>query len=249
MEAGDVDARKRLPTARARPAAARSPLRSVHLFADLSAERVAAIAQLCSWRTWQAGETVLNHLEAGDEVFFLVEGKARASVYSLTGKSVSFCELTGGEMFGEYAAIDGGPRSASIEAVSKCVIGCMPGASFRALLQSEPSLAMKLLHQCVGKIRALSTRIYEFSTLAVSNRIHAEILRLARLAEAADGSSEINPVPTHAEIASRTSTHREAVTRELNRLVRAGVVERRGRTLWVKDVARLAHLVHEATGE
>lgn len=248
MEAGDVAARKRSP-ARARREGPRSRLQAVKLFADLPAERVSAIEQLCIWRTCDAGETILNHLEASDEVCFLVEGKARASVYSLAGKSVSFCDIDAGEMFGEYAAIDGGPRSASIEAMTTCVIGSLPGASFRQLLRSEPSLALKLLHQCVGKIRVLSTRIYEFSTLAVSNRIHAEILRLARLAEASDGSAHISPAPTHAEIASRTSTHREAVTRELNRLVRDGVVERRGRTLSVKDVSRLARLVHAATGE
>jgi predicted transcriptional regulator len=57
------------------------------------------------------------------------------------------------------------------------------------------------------------------------------------------------PAPTHVEIASRVSTHREAVTRELNRLSRIGIIERRGGTLMVKDVTRLAEMVHDATGE
>jgi len=49
---------------------------------------------------------------------------------------------------------------------------------------------------------------------------------------------------THAEIASRTSTHREAVTRELNRLAKLGIIEQRNRMLFVKDVSRLRALVH-----
>ena len=67
-----------------------------------------------------------------------------------------------------------------------------------------------------------------FSTLAVSNRIQAELLRLASLAPRAGKSARIAPAPTHTDIASRVSTHREAVTRELNRLSRAGLIERAG---------------------
>jgi CRP/FNR family cyclic AMP-dependent transcriptional regulator len=248
MERGETTAR-RTAAGRSRLSALQSPLRALSIFADWPAHKLAAVEQLCAWRRYGAGETILNHLEANDDVFFLVDGKARASIYSVGGKSVTFCDLSGGEMFGEYAAIDGGPRSASIEAMSACYVGSMPGTSFRALLRNEPTLTLTLLQQCVGKIRTLSTRIYEFSTLAVSNRIQAEVLRLARLTEATDGSAEIGPVPTHADIASRTSTHREAVTRELNRLARAGLIERRGRVLRVPDVERLACLVHQATGE
>ncbi len=47
------------------------------------------------------------------------------------------------------------------------------------------------------------------------------------------------PEPTHTEIASRISTRREAVSRELNQLSRAGVVQRRSGTLVVRDVERL----------
>jgi CRP/FNR family cyclic AMP-dependent transcriptional regulator len=101
----------------------------------------------------------------------------------------------------------------------------------------------------VMKIRALTTRVYEFSTLAVNNRIQAELLRLANLASKDGKSARIVPAPTHVEIASRVSTHREAVTRELSRLSRIGIIERTGADLIVKDIERLSEMVHDATGE
>lgn len=110
-------------------------------------------------------------------------------------------------------------------------------------------MAQALLPQLVTKIRALTTRVYEFSTLAVKNRIQAELLRLANLACTEGKSARIVPAPTHVEIASRVSTHREAVTRELNRLCKIGITERQGSALLVKDIERLAEMVHEATGE
>ena len=167
----------------------------------------------------------------------------------MAGKAVSFRELGPGEVFGEYPAIDRGPRSASVEAHTRCLVATLPGAAFRELIETQPVVALAMLPQLVTKIRALTTRVYEFSTLAVSNRIQAELLRLATLG-AKDGKVAcIAPAPTHTEIASRVSTHREAVTRELTRLSRIGLIERQRNALLVKDVDRLAKLVHEATGE
>ena len=92
-------------------------------------------------------------------------------------------------------------------------------------------------------------RVYELSTLQVSVRIQAELLREANLASQNGKSARIVPAPTHADIANRISTNREAVTREINRLVEIGIIERRTDSLWVGDIERLAQMIHEATGE
>ena len=61
-----------------------------------------------------------------------------------------------------------------------------------------------------------------------------------------DGPSvEIAHPPTHADIASRVSTRREAVTKELSRLADTGVIERRGKSLVVPDVSRLERMIDE----
>jgi CRP/FNR family transcriptional regulator, cyclic AMP receptor protein len=54
---------------------------------------------------------------------------------------------------------------------------------------------------------------------------------------------------THAELASRLSTHREAVTRELAELARLGVIERSGNDLVIPDVEALERLVADVDRE
>ncbi len=71
------------------------------------------------------------------------------------------------------------------------------------------------------------------------------LLRLAREHDHADNRVEISPVPTHADIASRVSTHREAVTRELNGLVQSGLLEKKKRTLTVTNMLQLMKMVEE----
>jgi CRP/FNR family cyclic AMP-dependent transcriptional regulator len=247
---GQIFAEVRMETmTQARSTASGQSLEKVAIFADLSPESLARIQKQCSWRRYDPGESIVDYLDASNDVYLIIAGEARASIYSVDGKAITFTDLGPGEMFGEYAAIDGAPRSATIEARTSCHVASMSGGTFRELLMKEPSLMLTLLERFVGKIRTLTTRVYEFSALAVNNRIQAELLRIAKLAQKSGKSVRIGSAPTHSEIASRISTHREAVTRELNRLSRLGVIERQGSALVVKDVDRLAEMVHEMTGE
>jgi CRP/FNR family transcriptional regulator, cyclic AMP receptor protein len=115
-------------------------------------------------------------------VFFIASGQTIVTIYSVAGKAISFRSLGPGDIFGEYAAIDGERRSASVEARSSCLIASMPANEFRKLLETEPVVALAVLKGLVRNVRSLTQRIYEFSTLAVNNRIQAELLRLASLA-------------------------------------------------------------------
>ncbi len=230
-------------------AKAQSSLVGIAILARLSPKALEDVQKRCTFRRCEPGESIVDYLDQSDEVFFIISGEVRVTIYSLAGKVVSFRELGPGEVFGEYPAIDRGPRSAGVEARTSCLVATLPGAAFRELIEREPVVALAMLPQLVTKIRALTTRVYEFSTLAVSNRIQAELLRLASLGAKDGKGARIAPVPTHTEIASRVSTHREAVTRELARLARIDLVAREKNALVVKDLERLAEMVHAATGE
>jgi len=58
--------------------------------------------------------------------------------------------------------------------------------------------------------------------LPMKVRLHAELLRLAR--RQPDGLLSIEPPPTHQDLAVRIGSQREAVSKELARLSRLGVV-------------------------
>jgi CRP/FNR family transcriptional regulator, cyclic AMP receptor protein len=222
-------------------------LGKVAAFKELSPQALDRIGRRCAWRRYQPGEIIVSHLDQSDDVFFAIAGQARVSLYSAHGHAIDFCDLGSGDMFGEVAAIDGAPRSASVEARTECLIASISAAAFGEALRNEPMLTEALIRYLATKVRELTTRVYEFSALPVRNRIHAELLRLTRLSARQGRSATIAAMPTHAEIASRTSTHREAVSRELSRLARNNVIERRGRSLVVKDVDRLAAMVHEVS--
>jgi CRP-like cAMP-binding protein len=224
-------------------------LHSIALLASLPDERLAAVERLCRWHQRDTGQSLITYRDPSTDVYFLTAGKVRAVIYSAAGKAVAFRDHGPGDTFGELAAVDGRSRSASIEALEPCTIASLGASAFRRVLQDEPLVAQELMVHLTRLVRILTDRVYEFSTLAVSNRIQAELLRLSRGAEQADGSALISPAPLQADIAERISTHREAVAREFSRLASVGVVARRGKALLITDVKRLARMVSEASEE
>ena len=227
---------------------AEGTLAGVGLFVGLEPHEVDELGRQCTWRRHAAGHEVVGHNEPSTAVDFVVEGGVRAAVFTASGKQVSFREIGRAEFFGELAASDGQTRSATIVATHDFLIASMSAEAFsRTLAEFVPASQAMLVH-LTAQVRALSERVVEFTALAVNNRIHAELLRLARDHATADNEAEIDNPPTHAEIASRVATHREAVTREMNFLDRAGVIERHTGKLIIRDVGRLAGMVEKVLG-
>ncbi len=224
-------------------------LGGIELFKHLPPDDLEALAKRCRWRRHTAGQRIVGHMDETRDVFFIVKGKIRAIIYSLSGKEVTFRDISAGDMFGEFSAIDGQPRSANVIALMDSLIASMPADVFWDVLRSYPMVAEATLKRLTNQLRVLSERVFEFSTLTVKNRIHAELLRLARDHMRGENTAAISPAPTHAHIASRVSTHREAVTRELNDLARAGLIERRHGVLIIRDVNHLIRMVREVVGQ
>jgi CRP/FNR family cyclic AMP-dependent transcriptional regulator len=91
--------------------------------------------------------------------------------------------------------------------------------------------------------------VIELSTLGVQNRIHAELLRLARASGVTGRKARIDPAPKHADIASQVSTYREQVTRELSALNRQGLLAKDGAALLLLDVPQLERMVTEVRSQ
>ncbi len=224
-------------------------LSGIELFDGLEISDRDALARSCRWKRYAAHQYIIGHQDETNDVYFIVSGRVRVTIFSPSGKEVSFADLPAGRSFGEMSAIDGAPRSATVIALSDTVLASMSAEAFRGVLYDHPDVAAKMMQYLVGLVRRLSDRVVEFSVLAVRNRIHAELLRLARDQGQDGDTAVITPAPTHADIASRVSTHREAVTRELNALARDDLIGRGDGGLVIKDLARLAQLVETGLQE
>ncbi|CAN2534801.1 hypothetical+protein [Methylocapsa aurea] len=221
-------------------------LARVSLFRSLPAEEIAQLDARCVWRRAQEKECILNYKDDSADIYFVAYGDVRVSIQSVAGKDLMLRVIKEGEFFGELSALDGKPRSAAIHAITDTVIARMSPTTFREVIHRYPEVCDRVLETLTSEVRRLTTRVNEFTNLDVRGRIHAELLRLARSDAGGENRGVISPVPTHAEIAARVSTHREAVTRELNRMERAGLLERRRGAFVLLDLAELSTSVEAA---
>jgi len=224
-------------------------LRRIALFEGLSEQRLGLLAQQCLWHSVEAGKPLLLRAEQQGDVFLLVSGRVRVTTYSANGRQVTFRDSEAGEHFGDIAAIDGGPRSADVVTLLPSVLASLDRAAFLGLLREEPLVAERVMQRLASLVRQLSERVIDLSTLGVQNRLHAELLRLARAAGVAHNQARLEPAPRHAALAGQISTNREQVTRELNVLARSGVLQKDGKALLVADVARLEAMVSQVRGD
>jgi CRP-like cAMP-binding protein len=215
------------------------------LFRSLEPELIRRLDSQCIWKRARADEWVLNFEDDSVDLFFVAYGRLRVTIRPVSGGEIILRDIADGEYFGELAAIDGRPRSAGVMAMTDSVIARMTPAVFRETVHSYPDVCDQLLALLATQVRTLAIRVRELSTFDVRHRIYSELLRLARADQGAN-ETKIAPPPTHAEIAARVGTHREAVTRELKRLERDGLIERRRGALVLLKPSELSARIEKA---
>lgn len=221
----------------------------IDLFKPLSDEQRRVLASQCAWATYGPHIEILGEGENSTDIFFVAEGEVSAKSYSASGREVTLNTIGRGKMFGEFSAVDGQPRSASIITLTNATIARMNSQAFREFLAQHPGVALLFAEHLVAKIRLLSHRVFEFSTLSASNRIRAELLRMCGQQTNVCGAISIDPAPSHYELATRLSTHREAVSRELSFLASRKVIELGRRRIRVLDFERLVALAESQEAE
>jgi len=214
-------------------------LRVIALFEELSDAELARIAASCSTKTYEKNAQILGDQDLTTDVFFILAGSVRTNSVSPKGREVIYSELSVGYIVGEFSAIDGKPRSSAVFALSDCVVSRMPAKAFFELLRGNGVVSTKLVELLVAKIRSMSERVFEVSALSVRERLRRELLRLAAGGERQGRRVVIKPSPTHYDIAAHIGSHREAVTREFNRLEAAKLLDVSRRQITILDLERL----------
>lgn len=210
-------------------------LGGIALFESLDEAEIRRLETRCRWRRYRDGERVLDSGSTSRDVYFVASGAVSIVNFSLSGKEVTLATAKAGSYFGELAAIDNQPRSASVVSVEDSLLAIMPAQTFIDLLNSRAEVTFQVAKRLAEIVRLSDQRIMELSTLAATQRVYAELLRMAEPDSAVPGLWVIRPLPPVREIASRVSTTRETAARALGQLYPTGLIRRKGRSLYLMD--------------
>jgi CRP/FNR family transcriptional regulator, cyclic AMP receptor protein len=214
-------------------------LRKIALFSGLTDQQLSAIAGRATFRSYQKGHEILSINDPSTDVFFILSGRVQVRNHSQNGREIIYSEIAPGEVLGEFAAIDGRPRSASVIAIEDTNVARMSSAEFMHVLQSDFAITLAVLRLLTAKSRGLTDRLLELSAHNTRDRVRAELVRLAQDSAQHDGPEvRIHPAPTHYEFAARIGSHREAITKELNHLATLGYIRIRRKEIVILDMEK-----------
>lgn len=179
------------------------------LFAGCGAERHAA------------GHTLFMQGDPGDRVFGVTSGKLEISLISADGRKLVANIETRNGLVGEIAALDGGPRSASVTCLSDCVVVSLTRAQLLDRLARDPEIARSIIVHLCARVRWMSDEVGDQALLALDQRLAKRILFLSALI--GDPIGWI--VVSQQEIAEFLGATRETVNKSLSDWRAAGLVE------------------------
>jgi CRP-like cAMP-binding protein len=123
-------------------------LKKVPLFAGLDDRELEQIASTMRERRFSSGDTVTEEGAGGAGFFVVEDGEADVSVDGRPRGSIG-----PGDYFGEIALLTGSDRTATIKAKSDMVCWGMTPWDFRPLVESNSTIAWKLLTAMAEKLR------------------------------------------------------------------------------------------------
>jgi CRP/FNR family cyclic AMP-dependent transcriptional regulator len=123
-------------------------LKKVPLFAGCSQRDLQAVAHAVREVNHKAGTVIAREGEPGIGLFVVREGRASVSIGGVNKGTIN-----PGEFFGEIALLDGGPRTATVTAVTDMKLLGLTEWVFRGLVQRHPSIAIKTLQAMAARLR------------------------------------------------------------------------------------------------
>ena len=107
----------------------------------------------CSSVDFAAGATIIERHNNDSSVVFVLSGTVSVLNYTTSGRAITHATLRSGNIFGEMAAIDCGPRAAWVLAVDDCKLLKIPGSVFINLAERNHKFSFELLRKLSANLR------------------------------------------------------------------------------------------------
>ena len=151
-----------------------------------------------------------------------------------------FATLRSPESLGDVALFDGGPRSASAEAIEATRLAVFPLSTVETLVRDDARVARALLGAAGVMLRRLSTQTADFVFLDLEGRV-AKVLALsaARRHADRDDAVRLDLGLTQTELGAMVGGSRQSVNQSLHALAHRGFISIDGRSVVVRDLDAL----------
>jgi CRP/FNR family transcriptional regulator, cyclic AMP receptor protein len=154
-------------------------LANIKMFELLNEDDRVALAKVVDELSIPAGHTLFQAGDPGDSLFIIKAGEIELFIKDTAGQKIVLTTATSGDMFGELAMLDTGPRTATALALTDTEVLVLDRDDLVLLFQRKPEAALHMLAALSGLTRKadelLRTRVSR--NLNEEMEVHSTILQ------------------------------------------------------------------------
>lgn len=199
-----------------------SILVSHSLFADCHSDELSEIILRGHFVHFKKGQEIMGQGEDGETLFIFLSGFARISMVASNGHEIVLDYAEPGYVVGEIAFLDGGPRSATVCALSEVDALSLSRSAFEQVIEKHHALALRMLKAMARRMRQANDVIEADRAFTSGPRLARYLLRLM-VAGADDGKLKL--ALSQSELGNFVGLSREQINRQLSAWSDAGVID------------------------
>jgi len=211
----------------------------VTYFQGIDACDTGKIDHAARFHTYQPGATIFSEGDSCAGFHVVVEGLVRIFRVNAEGRLHTLSLLRPPAAFNEVAAVDGRSNPFNAVAVTYAEVLVIPHDRLLKLLSISPVLLQNAMQALAHLNREYIERLEDMTFRSIPSRLAKLFLHETTYH---DQIAETPTQLTQEEIASILGTTREVVGRALRELLNAGLLEKRGRAVYVVDRGGLEYL-------
>jgi CRP/FNR family transcriptional regulator, cyclic AMP receptor protein len=217
-------------------------LQSVPLFTLLAERELALLSRDFVPREFAKGQIIFCQGDPGITLFVVMEGKIRIFRTSAAGDETSINIFGTGDVFGEFAAIDQQPRSATAQAVPRSTLLEMTGERFLQHMRAMPDLALGMVKLLAGKLRWTAGFAETVAQYDAAGRLLHILLQYAEQygeAQVPGKRYVLDLSLNQADLATLVGVRREHINRLLHDWSQRGLIEYNAGKIILLDLPRV----------
>lgn len=195
----------------------------------LSPNLIRLLAERGDVRRVARGDILIQEGDLSDALYILLSGELKVFTRDDRGREVIYNSLEPGEVLGEMF-LDGGPRSASVKAMSAVECIEVRGSEIRDFMHTYPEFSEALVVKLIERLRHATLQI---RSLALDGVFARTVATINELAVAKPGERILPATITQQQIASRIGATREMVNHVFRDLTKAGYLVRDEQAGWL----------------
>lgn len=211
------------------------------IFQGVSPDAVAALVAQLGRVAFPARHTVFEEGDAGDSLFIVESGKVKIGRAAVGWRQNLLAVLGPGDMFGELAVFDPGPRTSTVTTVTALSAFTLDRYALHAWIVDRPELAEQLLRVLARRLRRTNDNVADLIFTDVPGRVAKQLLYLAQRFGIRNGDAlRVDHGLTQAEFAQLVGSSRETVNKALVDFAQRGWIATGPRTVDILSPDRLA---------